>query len=66
MSADGARPVVIDADVGAKVGWVLGVGIGLLVLGLLILAGAVVLIISMARRASRGLTARPSVSNPSG
>ena len=65
MTADGARPVVIDADVGAKVGWVLGVGIGLLVLGLLILAGAVVLIIAMARRASSGLTAGPSVSNPS-
>jgi hypothetical protein len=66
MAADGARPVVIDADVGAKVGWVLGVGIGLLVLGLLILAGGVVLIISMARRASTGPMARPPVSNPSG
>jgi hypothetical protein len=66
MTADGARPVVIDADVGAKVGWVLGVGIGLLVLGLLILAGGVVLIIAMARRASTGPTARPPVSNPSG
>ena len=66
MNADGARPVVIDADVGAKVGWVLGVGIGLLVVGLLIVAGAVALILSMARRASRGPTTRPSVSNPSG
>ena len=66
MTADGARPVVIDADVGAKVGWVLGVGIGLLVVGLLIVAGGVVLIISMARRASRGPAAASSVSNPSG
>ena len=66
MTADGARPVVIDADVGAKVGWVLGVGIGMLVLGLLIVAGGVALILSMARRASTGPTARPSVSNPSG
>ena len=65
MNADGARPVVIDADVGAKVGWVLGVGIGLLVVGLLILAGGVVLIITMARRASRRPARRSPVSNPS-
>jgi hypothetical protein len=56
---------VIDADVGAKVGWVLGVGIGLLVVGLLIVAGSVVLIISMARRASRGPAPQSPVSNPS-
>jgi hypothetical protein len=65
MNADGARPVVIDADVGAKVGWVLGVGIGLLVLGLLILAGGVVLIVTMARRASRRPAPQSPVSNPS-
>jgi hypothetical protein len=65
MTADGARPVVIDADVGAKVGWVLGVGIGLLVLGLLIVAGSVVLIMWMARRASRGPAPQSPVSNPS-
>jgi hypothetical protein len=53
MNADGARRLVVDADVGAKVGWFLGVGIGLLVVGLLILAGGVVLIIAAGRRASR-------------
>ena len=42
----------------------LGVGIGLLVLGLLILAGGVVLIIAM-RAGPQGLDG-PSVSNPSG
>lgn len=65
MNADGARPVVIDADVGAKVGWVLGVGIGLLVLGLLILAGGVLLIVTMARRASRPPAPQSPVPNPS-
>ena len=66
MSADGARPVVIDADVGAKVGWVLGVGIGVLVVGLLILAGGVALILVMARRASRSPGSQSSVSPPAG
>jgi hypothetical protein len=66
MTADGARPVVIDADVGAKVGWVLGVGIGLLVVGLVILAGGVVLIVAMARRASRGPGPQSSASPPAG
>jgi hypothetical protein len=54
MNADGAPRVVLEADVGARVGWFLGVGIGLLVVGLLILAGSVVLIVVAARRASRG------------
>jgi hypothetical protein len=53
MNADGTRPVAVEADVGAKVGWVLWVGIGLVVVGVLILAGGVVLIVAMARRASR-------------
>jgi hypothetical protein len=53
MNADGGRRVALDADIGAKVGWFLWVGIGLLVVGLLILAGGVVLIVSASRRASR-------------
>jgi hypothetical protein len=59
MNADAARGVVVDADVGAKVGWLLWVGIGLLVVGVLILAGGVVLIVAMARRASRGPAPQP-------
>jgi hypothetical protein len=51
MNSRAARGVVVDADVGAKVGWFLGVGIGLLVAGLLIVAGGVVLIVVAARRA---------------
>jgi hypothetical protein len=65
MNADGARRVVVDADVGAKVGWFLGVGIGLLVVGLLILAGGVALIIVAARRASRPPTPQSSSPNTS-
>jgi hypothetical protein len=53
MNADAARRVVLEADVGAKVGWFLGVGIGLVVVGLLLLAGGVVLIVVAGRRASR-------------
>ena len=53
MNADGARGVVLDADVAAKVGWLLGVGIGLLVAGLLLVAGGIVLIVGAVRRSSR-------------
>jgi hypothetical protein len=53
MNADGVRRVVLDADVAAKVGWFLGVGIGLLAAGLLLVAGGVVLIVVAVRRSSR-------------
>jgi hypothetical protein len=65
MNADGTRPVVLDADAGAKAGWVLGAGIGVLVVGLLILAGGVVLIVTAVRRASTGPAAQSTVSNTS-
>jgi hypothetical protein len=58
MNADGTRRVVIDADVGAKVGWLLGVGIGLVVVGLLLLAGGVALIVVAGRRASAATRAQ--------
>lgn len=50
MNADGSRRVVVDADVGAKIGWFLGVGIGLLLTGALITAGGAVVIALAARR----------------
>jgi hypothetical protein len=53
MNADGARRVVLDADVAAKVGWFLGVGIGLLAVGLLLVVGGIVLTVGAARRTSR-------------
>ena len=60
MNADGARRVVLDADVAANVGWFLGVGIGLLAAGLLLMAGGIVLIVVAARRSSR----RPAAPTP--
>jgi hypothetical protein len=65
MNADAARRVVLDGDVGAKVGWLLGVGIGLAVVGLLILAGGVVLIVVAVRRASPRPAPQSSFSNTS-
>jgi hypothetical protein len=59
MNADATRRVVLDADIGAKVGWLLGVGIGLVVAGLLLLAGGVALIVVAGRRASREPTPPP-------
>jgi hypothetical protein len=47
----------LDADVAARVGWFLGVGIGLLAAGLLLVAGGVVLI---------GVAARWSPRRPAG
>ena len=65
MNADAARGVLIDADIAAKVGWVLGVGIGLFVVGLLIVAGGVALILAMGRRASPTPVPQPSPSHTS-
>jgi hypothetical protein len=57
MRADGARPVVVDADLAAKVGWFVWVGIGLAAAGALILIVAVVIIAAVARGASRSRAA---------
>ncbi len=54
MNADGSRGIAIEADAGVKVGWVIWVGIGLLVIGLLMSAGAVVAALLISRSASRG------------
>jgi hypothetical protein len=53
MNADGSRRVVLEADIAAKVGWLLGVGIGVLAGGVLLIAAGIVLIIGAARRAAR-------------
>jgi hypothetical protein len=53
MNADAARGVSVDADVGAKLDWLIWVGAGLTVLGLVLLAGGVILIVRIARRAGR-------------
>lgn len=45
MNADGAEGVAVDASVGAKIDWLLPVGIGLLVGGVAVLAAGVVLLV---------------------
>jgi hypothetical protein len=49
MSADGSRRVVADIDLGAKLGFLLWLAIGLLVGGALVLAGSIALILLAAR-----------------
>jgi hypothetical protein len=56
MNADGAADVAVEADVGVKIGWAVWAGIGLLVVGLLMTAGAVAVILLVGRRADRGAT----------
>jgi hypothetical protein len=53
MNADGARRVLLDADVAARSAGSWGVGIGRLASGLLLVAGGIVLIVVAARRSSR-------------
>jgi hypothetical protein len=53
MNADAARGVDVEADAGVKLDWAIWVGVGLLVVGLLMSAGAVALILLISRRASR-------------
>jgi hypothetical protein len=53
MNADAARGVDVEADVGVKLGWALWAGLGLLVVGLVMTAGAVLVILAIGRRATR-------------
>jgi hypothetical protein len=50
MNEDGARRVTVDADIGAKVGWLWPVGIALAGVGLLLGAAGAALIALVARR----------------
>jgi hypothetical protein len=52
MNADAARGVDVEADVGVKLGWALWAGLGLLVVGLVMTAGAVLVILAIGRRAT--------------
>ena len=53
MNADGSRRVVVEADVGAKVGWDLWAGVGLFVVGLAVVGGGGLMIAAAERRPSR-------------
>jgi hypothetical protein len=56
MNADAARGINVDADVGVKLGWAIWAGLGMVVVGLLMSAGAVVVILLLGRRASQDAT----------
>ena len=53
MNADASPGVDIDAEVGVKLDWVIWVGLGLLVVGLILTAAAVIAILAVSRRAAR-------------
>lgn len=56
MNADAASGVDVEADVGVKLDWAIWPGLGMLVLGLLMTAGAVIVILLVSRRSSPGTT----------
>ncbi len=45
MNADAARGIDVEADAGVKLGWVIWAGLGMFVVGLLMSAGAIVVIL---------------------
>jgi uncharacterized membrane protein len=53
MNTDAEPQIEVEADVGAKVGWLIWVGLGMAIIGLLIAAAGVTLILVFGRRASR-------------
>ncbi len=56
MNADGTRAVDVEADAGIRLGWVAWAGLGMLVIGLLMTAGAVIVVLLIGRRASADRT----------
>ena len=56
MNADATRGIDVEADVGVKLGWAIWAGLGMFVIGLLMSAGAVVVILLIGRRAGRDST----------
>jgi Domain of unknown function (DUF4389) len=62
MNADGSAPVVLDASLGVKISFVLGVAIGILVVGVLLLGGG----IAMAVLGGRGPRGPPPDAAPAG
>jgi hypothetical protein len=54
MNADAARGIDVGVDAGVKLDWAIWAGVGLLVVGLLMVAGAVLVIALVGRNPSRG------------
>jgi hypothetical protein len=53
MNADAARGIDVEADAGVKLGWAIWAGLGMFVVGLLMSAGAVLVILLIARGSAR-------------
>ena len=56
MNADASRGIDVEADAGVKLGWAIWAGLGMFVVGLLMSAGAVLVILLIGRHASRDPT----------
>jgi hypothetical protein len=54
MNADASRVVQVEADAGVKLDWVIWAGLGTFLVGVLLTAGAIVVILLIGRRAERG------------
>jgi hypothetical protein len=56
MNADARRAIDAEAEAGIKLDWPIWAGLGMFVIGLLLTAGAVVVVLLIARGASRAST----------
>jgi hypothetical protein len=56
MNSDAARGIDVEADAGVKLDWAIWAGLGMLAVGLLMSAGAVIVILLISRRAGRDST----------
>ena len=59
LNADASRGIAVEADIGAEIGWLIWIGVGLLVIGGTITATAAVLIAVISRRAARPAPTAP-------
>jgi hypothetical protein len=51
MNADGSRGVSVEADAGIKIGWLIWVGLGLFLIGVIVDGAAIALMLMIIRRA---------------
>ena len=59
LNAGGARGVAVQAEIGAKLDWLIWLGVGFTVAGLVLGAGGTILILVIGRRASRDQVPAP-------
>jgi hypothetical protein len=50
MNPDGSAGLAVEADAGVEIGWLIWVGLGLTLVGLVMVAGFIALIVSTRRR----------------